>query len=62
MQFYPSFGEIFITNDDVNGALENLKLFKVIFIDLLKGKLISNISGGCKKLFIIEDSHGNEGY
>lgn len=25
----PSFGEVFITNDEVNGSMENLKLFKV---------------------------------
>ena len=43
----PVSGELFITNDEVNGAIECLKHFK--------GKLITNICGGFKKLFIIEE-------
>ncbi|EGR29393.1 rcc1 family hect domain protein, putative [Ichthyophthirius multifiliis] len=49
----PQFGEIFITNDEVNGSLESLKHFR--------GRLITNACGGYKKLFIIEESYSNEG-
>jgi len=45
----PTFGEVFLTTDDVQGGMENLKLFK--------GKLISSLCGGCRKLFVIEDGH-----
>jgi len=27
---FTSFGELFITNDEVSGSMENLKIFKVI--------------------------------
>ena len=43
----PSFGEVFVTNDILNGGIENIKLFK--------GKLISSICGGCRKIYIIEE-------
>ncbi len=49
----PAFGEVFISNDESNGALECLKHFK--------GKLIINACGGFKKLFIIEEGEFNEG-
>ncbi|KAL4436169.1 hypothetical protein ABPG74_018153 [Tetrahymena malaccensis] len=49
----PQFGEIFITNDEVGGSIEQLKHFR--------GKLVTNISGGFKKLFVIEEGHFNEG-
>ncbi len=39
------FGEIFITSDEVEGSLENLRHFR--------GKLIQNISGGNKKVINI---------
>jgi hypothetical protein len=43
----PNFGEVFITNDELNGAIDSLKHFK--------GKLFITSSGGYKKLFIIEE-------
>ncbi|KRW99588.1 Regulator of chromosome condensation 1/beta-lactamase-inhibitor protein II [Pseudocohnilembus persalinus] len=46
------FGEIFLTNDDLDGGIEQLKHFR--------GKLVNSACGGFKKLFIIEDSQ-NEG-
>ncbi|CAK72743.1 unnamed protein product (macronuclear) [Paramecium tetraurelia] len=49
----PTFGEVFLTTDDVQGGLENLKLFK--------GKLISSLCGGCRKLFVIEEGLDNQG-
>lgn len=61
MSYYPTidqtkkqgnFGEIFISNDDVEGGLEQLKHFR--------GKLINGACGGFKKMFIIEDDL-NEG-
>lgn len=27
---FPSFGEVFITNDEVMGSMENLRMFKVV--------------------------------
>ena len=49
----PTFGEIFISNDETNGGLESLQHFK--------GKLITSLGGGCGKLFVIEDGVNNEG-
>lgn len=56
LQFHkkvPCFGEIFITNDECEGGLEVLQIFK--------GKLITNLGGGFKKLFVIEEGSNNEG-
>ena len=47
----PCFGEIFITNNESEGGLEILNHFK--------GKSITSLGGGYKKLFILEDSNGN---
>ena len=47
------FGEIFITNDESEGALEALNHFK--------GKSITSLGGGFRKLFIIEENNLNEG-
>lgn len=43
----PLFGEIFISSDEVEGGIENLRDFK--------GKLISGICGGGKKMFVLEE-------
>lgn len=47
----PTFGEVYLTTDYVEGGIENLRLFK--------GKLISSLCGGCKKMFVIEEGHSN---
>jgi len=47
------FGEIFITSNETNGGLEMLGYFK--------GKLISSLGGGHKKLFVIESNQENQG-
>ena len=49
----PSFGEIFISNDECEGGLEVLQIFK--------GKLITSLGGGFKKLFVIEEGSNNQG-
>ena len=49
----PCFGEIFIINDETQGGLECLQHFK--------GKLITSLGGGNKKLYVIEDGGDNEG-
>lgn len=49
----PTFGEIFITNDESEGGMEALQIFK--------GKLITCLGGGFKKLFVIEEGSKNEG-
>ena len=43
----PLFGEIFISSSEVEGGIENLRDFK--------GKLINAISGGGKKMFVLEE-------
>ncbi len=49
----PTFGEVFITNEEIDGGLEILQHFK--------GKLITSLGGGYKKLFVIEEGTNNEG-
>ena len=43
----PTFGELFITNEELNGAIDSLKHFR--------GRLLTKVCGGHKKMFVIEE-------